>query len=117
LYKSQNTLKQCYNCQKFCHVWAHCKQPPPPRLLVVWGRPHAQRLHGEGECVFNSGMLQLPAGGKKYSTSRQLPRLQACQGRDVEEAAENTQKHNWKGHLIYLYEISSVLRRSAPRPG
>jgi hypothetical protein len=26
-YKSQNTLTQCYNCQKFGHVWANCKQP------------------------------------------------------------------------------------------
>jgi hypothetical protein len=27
-YKSQNTLTQCYNFQKFGHVWANCKQPP-----------------------------------------------------------------------------------------
>jgi hypothetical protein len=27
-YKSQNTLTQCFNCQKFGHVWANCKQPP-----------------------------------------------------------------------------------------
>jgi hypothetical protein len=27
-YKSQNILTQCYNSQKFGHVWAKCKQPP-----------------------------------------------------------------------------------------
>jgi hypothetical protein len=27
-YKSQSTLTQCFNCQKFGHVWANCKQPP-----------------------------------------------------------------------------------------
>jgi hypothetical protein len=27
-YKSQNALTQCYNCLKFGHVWANCKQPP-----------------------------------------------------------------------------------------
>jgi hypothetical protein len=27
-YKSQNSLTQCFNCQKFGHVWANCKQPP-----------------------------------------------------------------------------------------
>jgi hypothetical protein len=27
-YKSQNALAQCYNCQKFGHVWVNCKQPP-----------------------------------------------------------------------------------------
>jgi hypothetical protein len=26
--KTQNSLTQCYNCQKFGHVWANCKQPP-----------------------------------------------------------------------------------------
>jgi hypothetical protein len=49
--KSQNTLTQCYNCQKLGHVWANCKQPLFPPLLVVWGRPHAQRLPGEGERI------------------------------------------------------------------
>jgi hypothetical protein len=29
-YKSQNTLMQCYNCQKFDHIWVNCKPPPPP---------------------------------------------------------------------------------------
>jgi hypothetical protein len=27
-YNSQNTLPQRYNCQKFGHAWANCKQPP-----------------------------------------------------------------------------------------
>jgi hypothetical protein len=27
-YKSQTILTQCFNCQKFGHVWANCKQPP-----------------------------------------------------------------------------------------
>jgi hypothetical protein len=27
-YKSQNALTQCFNCQKFGHVWANCKQLP-----------------------------------------------------------------------------------------
>jgi hypothetical protein len=38
-YKSQNTLSQCFNCQKFGHVWANCRQPP--RCLSVWVRPSA----------------------------------------------------------------------------
>jgi hypothetical protein len=28
VYKSQTTLTQCFNCQKFGHVWVNCKQPP-----------------------------------------------------------------------------------------
>jgi hypothetical protein len=27
-YRAQTGLTQCYNCQKFGHVWANCKQPP-----------------------------------------------------------------------------------------
>jgi hypothetical protein len=27
-YEAQTGLTQCYNCQKFGHVWANCKQPP-----------------------------------------------------------------------------------------
>jgi hypothetical protein len=31
-YKAQNNLTQCYNCQKFGHVWANCKLP----LCCLW---------------------------------------------------------------------------------
>ena len=27
-YTARSTLMQCYNCQKFGHIWANCKQPP-----------------------------------------------------------------------------------------
>jgi hypothetical protein len=27
-YRNQNGLTQCYNCQKFGHVWSNCSQPP-----------------------------------------------------------------------------------------
>jgi hypothetical protein len=27
-YRAQNCLTQCYNCQRFGHIWANCKQPP-----------------------------------------------------------------------------------------
>jgi hypothetical protein len=32
VYRAQNGLMQCYNCQHFGHIWANCKQPP-----VVYG--------------------------------------------------------------------------------
>jgi hypothetical protein len=28
VYRAQNGLTQCHNCQQFGHVWANCKQPP-----------------------------------------------------------------------------------------
>jgi hypothetical protein len=27
-YTSQKRLTQCYNCQRFGHIWVHCRQPP-----------------------------------------------------------------------------------------
>jgi hypothetical protein len=27
-YRAQNALTQCYNCQKFGHIWVNCRQPP-----------------------------------------------------------------------------------------
>jgi hypothetical protein len=27
-YKSKSGLTQCYNCQRFGHIWVHCRQPP-----------------------------------------------------------------------------------------
>jgi hypothetical protein len=26
--RSQNGLTQCFNCQRFGHIWVHCRQPP-----------------------------------------------------------------------------------------
>jgi hypothetical protein len=40
-YRAQTGLTQCHNCQQFGHVWANCKQPPPP-LFVVRRRPPTQ---------------------------------------------------------------------------
>jgi hypothetical protein len=38
-YISQNGLTQCYNCQRFGHIWVHCRQPPRclwcPNLLQL----------------------------------------------------------------------------------
>jgi len=27
-HRTQEGLTQCYNCQKFSHIWANCRQPP-----------------------------------------------------------------------------------------
>jgi hypothetical protein len=38
--KSNKILTQCFNCQKFGHVWANCKQPPPRCLWCGGGHLH-----------------------------------------------------------------------------
>jgi hypothetical protein len=63
---------ECYNCQKFGHVWANCKQPP----RFLWcGGGHMHRDCPEKQNASSTRVLQLPAGGRRESTSRQLPQL------------------------------------------
>jgi hypothetical protein len=44
-YKSQNTLTQCYDCQKISPVWANCKQPSS---CFLFGDGHLHRDCPEG---------------------------------------------------------------------
>jgi hypothetical protein len=37
VYRNHGGLTQCYNCQKFGHVWKNCKNPPS--LFVLRRRP------------------------------------------------------------------------------
>jgi hypothetical protein len=73
-YKAQNGLTQCYNFQQFVHFRANCKQFPS--LFVVSLLPSAQGAPGEGKGFINTGMLQLPVGGRRESSPFQLPELQ-----------------------------------------
>jgi hypothetical protein len=52
-YKAQTGLMQCYNCQKFGHVWANCRQPP--RCLWCGGG------HLHKECPEKSNIESTPA--------------------------------------------------------
>jgi hypothetical protein len=52
-YRSQNALTQCYNCQKFGHVWVNCKQPP--RCLWCGGG------HLHKECPEKGNAASTPA--------------------------------------------------------
>jgi hypothetical protein len=51
-YKTQTGLTQCYNCQKFGHVWANCKQP----LRFMWcGGGHLHK-----ECLEKGNAASIP---------------------------------------------------------
>jgi hypothetical protein len=56
-YKSHNAFTQCYNCQKFGHIWANCKQP------ATWG---GMNLHKD--CPEKGNTASTPT-----SCNRQLP--------------------------------------------
>jgi hypothetical protein len=81
-YKNNNSLTQCFNCQKFGHVRANCSQPPPPRLYVVWRRPSAWGMSREIHRRVYTGMLLLQAGGRRETPSVKLQRMQPREGGD-----------------------------------
>jgi hypothetical protein len=71
--------KRPYAVLQLPEVWSRLGQlQTTSPLLVVWGKPPTQRLSGEGDCIFNTSMLQLPVGWRRDSTSRKLPQLQVC---------------------------------------
>jgi hypothetical protein len=85
LYKSQNGLTQCYNCQKFGHVWANCKQP----YCCLWfGGSHlhkdcpekgnASSTPASCNCQLTEGEKAHPANyrGCRYSEEEMRKKLQ-----------------------------------------
>jgi hypothetical protein len=95
-YKCQDALTQCYNCQKFGHVWANCKQPP----RCLWcGGGHMHRDCPEKENASSTpaaatanwlkerqyipptaeaaGMLRKKCG-KRSPREHQNPQLEGC---------------------------------------
>jgi hypothetical protein len=63
-------------------------------LHVVWGRSPAQGVPGEGQYSIVTDMLQLQVDGRRGTSSLQLSRMQATQGREAEgkvtESAKTT---------------------------
>jgi hypothetical protein len=59
-------------------------------------------------------MLQLQVGGRRETSSLQLLKLQAHQGRDVkEEVAESAQDYNRKGILFHPHHPRTILHGGA----
>jgi hypothetical protein len=106
-YKAQNGLTQCYNCQTFCYCWANSKQPP--RCLWCWDN----HLHRDRSSAPTCCNCQLAKG--ENSTSCQLPRLQACEGR-VEKKERKLQRtpRTTTGKVFCLnFTTPAVLRSGA----
>jgi hypothetical protein len=70
-YKAQTSLTQCYNCG---HIWANCKQPPHS-TNVMWERPPAQGMPGNGQYSIDTDMLHLQVGGRRGTSSFHMSRL------------------------------------------
>jgi hypothetical protein len=86
-YKSQNALTQCYNCQKFGHVWPNCKQPP----RCLWcGGGHLHRdcqVKGNASSTPGCCNCQLTEGQTAHPTNY----------RGCKHAKEEMQKKKQKG--------------------
>jgi hypothetical protein len=89
-YKSQNALTQCYNCQKFGHVWANCKQLP--RCLWCGG-----------------GHLHRDCPEKKNASS-----TQACCNCQLAEG-ETTHPANYRGCRLAAEEMREKMPQRTPK--
>jgi hypothetical protein len=103
-YRTQITLTQCYNYQKFGHVWANCKQPPH----CLWcGGDHLHRDCAEKGNTFSTPACcncQLMEGETAYPTN-----YHGC---------KHAEKEMWKkGVLIQLNKTATVLGGGALRLG
>jgi hypothetical protein len=109
---------QCYICQQFGHALVNCKQP----LAVCGvGASPVQGMLGKGQCRIDTNMLQLQVGGCRGTSSFQLLRLQAHQGRDAKEkVAESTQdffsSHTTPGLPFAAVQCSNTTQEQQPQP-
>jgi len=96
-YRAQAGLKQCYNCQKFRHVWANCC------IQCDWGHIHK-------DCP-EKGNYKLREG--ENPTPFQIPRLQPREGSAVAKRSEGSGKDSIYESI--LFEAPS--RRQSAEPG
>jgi hypothetical protein len=78
------------------------------------GGSSAQEMSGKGQYSIDTDMLQLQDGGRRGTSSLQLSRLQARQGRGAKEkVAESAQDYNRKGVLFKPHHPRTILRGGA----
>jgi hypothetical protein len=86
-YKAQTGLAQCYNCQKFGHVYANCKQPP--RCLWCGGGHLHKECPEKGNanskpaccnCKLGNGEEPHPSNYRGHSHAREELRKKKSQG-------------------------------------
>lgn len=84
---------------------------------MVRGQPLAQGVPRPGECIFHPCILQLPAGRRRNTPSRQLSGLETCEGAAAEkkEETKGTQDYNRKG-VLFQPNYSRFILRSTLRP-
>jgi hypothetical protein len=81
-YRAQTGLTQCYNCQKFGHVWANCRQPP----CCLWcGGGHLHK-----DCPEKGNAASKPACCNCKLGDEEEPHLSNYRGRS--HAREELQK-------------------------
>jgi hypothetical protein len=107
-YKSRNTLTQCYNCQKFGHVWANCKQPP---RCMSCGGGHLHKDCPEKEntsstpaccnCQLAEGEKPLPANYRGCKRAKEELRNKRPQGTPKTTSGRVFSSNPVKPHLSF----------------
>jgi len=115
-YRAQGRLTQCYNCQKFGHVWVNCRQSP----RCMWcGGGHLDNKECPKKAKEHSTpqILQMHAGRWGKIPSLKLSRLQPCERRTAPQKGTNSlhgEDSNWGSRLLQVHNTSTFLRGSSP---
>jgi hypothetical protein len=116
VYRAQTGLTQCHNCQPFGHVWANCKQPPPPRCLWCVG----SHLHKERPEKANSASTptycncRLAEGDKPHPANYRGCRhdKEELQGRKTQRTPKTTTGRGFSNIITPNVSFAAALRGS-----
>jgi hypothetical protein len=98
-YMARSGLTQCYNCQKFGHVWVNCRQPP--RCLWCGGGhlhkecPKSQKENSTPNCCnckLKEGERPHPSSYRGYSNTKEESLLRRSQ--------RSTPRKHWEGRFL-----------------
>jgi hypothetical protein len=98
--KAQTGLTQCYNCQKFGHVWANCNPPP----LCMWRREWAVTCTRSAQKRATQHRSRLAATASCWTKRNLIPPAIEAAGtprkRCGTESRRECQDYNGKGVLF-----------------
>jgi hypothetical protein len=120
-YRAQNSLTQCFNCQKFGHVWANCRQPP--RCMWCGGGhlhkecPEAQNKENSipscCNCTLKNGEMPHPSNYRGCSHAKEELQRRKAQRSTNRNEAKRTFTSN---HVVPGQSFAEAVRVNRRQP-
>jgi len=117
-YRAQGGLmQQCYNCQKIGHVWANCRQQPPPhRCLWCGGGPLHKKCPEKDQGNSNPSCCKCTvAEGEKIHPSNYSGCSQAKEELLFREVQKASKAKNPTGSVFSRHKTPSISFAAAVR--